>query len=143
VYRLQVSAREYVINKYTHDSTAFCKFVDRAIAKKFLLPGDILVLDNAAIHTSGASTNLFEFLCSYNILLIALPMRAPELNPIELLWNTLTQCLPYHEFSSSGPNKDGVAIAASGIMDAMSHAEVAKYYQHCGYIPKDTQFQEP
>jgi hypothetical protein len=53
---------EYAINTYTNDSTAFCEFVDRAIVKKFLLPGDILVFDNAAIHTSGASTNLFEFL---------------------------------------------------------------------------------
>jgi hypothetical protein len=70
-------------------------------------------------------------------------MRAPKLNPMELLWNKLTQPLLYHEFSSSRANKDAVAIAASEIMDAMSHAEVAKDYQQCGYIPKNAQFQEP
>jgi hypothetical protein len=30
-----------------------------------------------------------------------------------------------------------VAIAASEILDAVTHREIAKYYQHCGYIPKD------
>jgi hypothetical protein len=38
------------------------------------------------------------------------------------------------------PSKDAVAIAAGEILDAVTHKEIAKYYQHCGYIPKDAQF---
>ena len=114
-----------------------------SIVKGFLLPGDVLILDNAAIHNKADSVNLFEFLWdNFQILLISLPTRAPELNPIELLWNTLNGRLPYHQYLGGGgrPSKDAVAIAASEILDAVTHAEVAKYYQHCGYIPKDGQF---
>jgi transposase len=139
----RVQPVEYTINNYTNDSTAFNEFIDNAIVKGFLLPGDVLVLDNAAIHTKGESSNLFEFLWdNFQILVICLPMRAPELNPIELLWNTLNGRLPYHQYLGGGgqPSKDAVAIAASEILDAITHAEVAKYYQHCGYIPKDGQF---
>jgi transposase len=130
----RVQPVEYVINKHCNDSTAFCEFIDKAIIKGFLLPGDVLVLDNAAIHAKGESTNLFEFLWdNFQILLISLPTRAPELNPIELLWNTLNGRLPCHEYLDGKPNKD------AEILDAVTHCEVAKYYQHCGYIPKEGQ----
>jgi transposase len=139
----RVQPVEYVINKHCNDSTAFCEFIDKAIIKGFLLEGDVLVLDNAAIHNKADSTNLFEFLWdNFGILLISLPTRAPELNPIELLWNTLNGRLPYHQYLGGGgrPSKDAVAIAAGEILDAVTHKEIAKYYQHCGYIPKDAQF---
>jgi transposase len=137
----RVQPVEYVINKYCNDSAAFCDFIDKAIIKGFLLPGDILVLDNAAIHVKGESTNLFDFLWdNFQILLITLPTRAPELNPIELLWNTLNTRLQHHQFRDGRPNKDAVAIAAGEILDAVTHKEIAKYYQHCGYLPKDAQF---
>jgi hypothetical protein len=144
----RVQPVEYVINKYTNDSAAFCEFIDKAIVtiiKGFLLPGDILVLDNTAIHVKGESTNLLDFLWDHcEILVICLPARAPELSPIELLWNTLNGRLPYHQFlDGHRPTKDAVAVAASEILDAVSHTEVAKYYQNCGYIPKDAQFQGP
>jgi hypothetical protein len=45
--------------------------------------------------------------------------------------------LPYHQYRDGRPNKDAVVIAASEILDAVTHCEVAKYYQHCGYLPKD------
>jgi transposase len=141
----RVQPVEYTINKHCNDSTAFNEFIDNAIIKGFLLPGDVLILDNAAIHVKGESTNLFDFLWdNFEILLICLPTRAPELNPIELLWNTLNGRLPYHQFLGGGrPSKDAVAIAAGEILDAVSHNEIAKYFQHCGYIPQDAQFQEP
>jgi hypothetical protein len=139
----RVQPVEYTINKHCNDSTAFCDFIDKAIIKGFLLEGDVLVLDNAAIHNKADSTNLFEFLWdNFGILLISLPTRAPELNPIELLWNTLNTRLQHHQFLGGGgrPNKDAVAVAAGEILDAVPHSEIAKYYQHCGYLPKDAQF---
>jgi transposase len=137
----RVQPVEYTINKYTNDSVAFNDFIDKALVKGFLVPGDVLILDNAAIHVKGESTNLFDFLWdNFEILLICLPTRAPELNPIELLWNALNGRLPYHEYLNGKPNKDAVAIAAGEILDAVTHAEVAKYYRHCGYVPKEAQF---
>jgi hypothetical protein len=82
----RVQPVEYVINKYTNDSVAFKDFIDKAIIKGFLLQGDILILDNAAIHVKGESSNLFDFLWdNFQILVICLPTCAPELNLIELL----------------------------------------------------------
>jgi hypothetical protein len=46
----RVQPVEYTINKYTNDSTAFNDFIDKALVKGFLVPGDVLILDNAAIH---------------------------------------------------------------------------------------------
>jgi hypothetical protein len=83
----------------------------------------------------GESTNLFDFLWdNFQILVICLPTRAPELNPIELLWNTLNGRLPYHKYLA------GERPSASEILDAVTHTEVAKYYRHCGYLPKEAQF---
>jgi hypothetical protein len=53
----------------------------------------ILVMDNAAIHT-GAEAEIVEDLLWYmvvdgrplNVLVVYLPARAPELNPIELIF---------------------------------------------------------
>jgi transposase len=140
-YRVLPVECQYVINKHCNDSTSFCEFIDKALVKGFLLPGDVLILDNAAIHNKGESSNLFEFLWdNFQVLLISFPTRAPELNPIELLWNALNGRLPYHEYLDGKPNKDAVATAASEILDAVTHCEVAKYYQHCEYIPKEEQF---
>jgi hypothetical protein len=48
------------------------------------------------------------------------------LNPIELLWNTLNGRLPYHEYLDGKPNKDAVAVVASEILDAVTHAEAIR-----------------
>jgi hypothetical protein len=64
------------------------------LASGFLQPGDFLVLDNASIHYFQELTGLDAYLWNYHgIFLQFLPTRSPELNPIELLWNTLTQRL--------------------------------------------------
>lgn len=64
-------------------------------------PFDVLVFNNAAIHEKGYNYDLREFLWEplgldgspLQILLLPLPTRLPELNPIELLWNTLVMRL--------------------------------------------------
>ncbi len=60
----------------------------------FLRNGDALVIDNASIHCYRDSAVLEEILWEdYKILLIFMPTRSPELNPIELMWNILVQHL--------------------------------------------------
>ena len=51
----------------------------------FEIPID-LVLDNAKIHSSELSFAVFEIL---NINPIFLPVRSPDLNPIEYLWRMI------------------------------------------------------
>jgi len=75
-----------------------------------------------------------EYLWNYHgIFLQFLPTRSPELNPIELLWNTLMQRLkhaPLHDpiFMHR------VARSAEMLMNAFTHADVEASFRHCGYI---------
>lgn len=65
------------------------------------------------------------------ILLLFLPARTPEWNPIELVWNTLVQRLKTIPLSIlRGINKDAVALAASHLLSRISHDEVEGFYRH-------------
>ena len=62
--------------------------IEAAIAMRFLREGDVLVLDNAANHTGRGNTVLEDWLWEdHSVLVLFLPARAPEWNPIELMWN--------------------------------------------------------
>ena len=81
------------IGEENHDSFAFRFFLEDKIACGWLQIYDIIVCDNAAIHKSGYNDDLAEYLWDcpglngepLRILLLPLPTRSPELNPIELL----------------------------------------------------------
>ena len=112
--------------------------VEALIAKGFLHAGDILVLDNAAIHCYREAEGLFHYLLHHGILLLALPTRVPELNPIELVWNTLVQrllglCI---SFADAG-GRHGIVDFTAYILSTMTHHEISKYYAHCGYLAKE------
>jgi transposase len=72
----------------------FSETVIRMVATVFLRQGDVLVLDNAAIHHYQESTTLGDYLWyKHGILITFLPTCAPELNPIEQMWHILVQIL--------------------------------------------------
>ena len=49
-----------------------------------LLPGSVLVLDNASIHKGG---NIERLATGAGCRVLYLPPYSPELNPIELIWS--------------------------------------------------------
>jgi transposase len=106
------------------------------LSSGFLQPGDFLVLDNALIHHFQEVMGLDSYLWNYHgIFLHFLPMRSPELSPIELLWNTLTQRLKHFPLSDDyGPRTHRVARAAEILMSEFTHEDVDACYCHCGYI---------
>jgi transposase len=82
------------LNQFTNDSNAFSIAVEEAIIAGFLKSGNILVMDNTAIHVFGENDVLINFLWEhFGIHVLMLPTHSPELNPIELLWNILVQHL--------------------------------------------------
>ena len=125
----------YVIHDSTNDSSDFSAFIMMNLASNFLQRGDFLVLDNASIHRYQQSDGLEEYLWNYHgIFLQFLPTRSPELNPIELLWNTLAQRLKHLPIGSGGPCKHRVANGAVMLMNAFTHEDVDASYRKCGYI---------
>lgn len=66
----------------------FLFFILRAILAGYLVPGDILICDNASIH-HGQDTisQVQDLLDSVGISFVSLPTFSPELNPCELVFN--------------------------------------------------------
>ena len=64
--------------------------IEAALAARFLPPGNILVMNNAANHSGKCNTVLKEWPWErHRVFALFLPARAPEWNPIELAWNCL------------------------------------------------------
>ncbi len=75
-----------------------------------------------------------EYLWNYHgIFLQFLPTRSPELNPIELLWNTLSQRLKHAPLNDPF-NSNHVAQSAAMLINAFTHCDVEASFRHCGYI---------
>ena len=99
---------------------------------------DILVCDNASLHAKGYNSDLAEWLWSVegfdgmplNILLMPLPTRSPELNPIELVWNTMVMRLKSRDIDKAGGHV--LAKEACKVMDEIDLHLVVRTYCHFG-----------
>lgn len=102
------------------------------VADGTLVRGDVLVMDNAAIHNYKESADLEEILWdNFEIVIVFLPTRAPELNPIELLcWHTLVRRMQSIELSGTVLQQGQLAAqAAAVIMDNFTHNDVFSCYR--------------
>jgi len=126
---------DYYINRELNDAQAFCEAVESSVMKGFLKMWDILVLDNASIHRFREAASLEDWLWdNFRIMLVFLPTRSPEFNPIELSWQTLSKGLKKWDLSQPRLHSDAVAYAAAEIMESFTHHDIAANYHHCGYI---------
>ena len=95
--------------------------------------------NNATIHKVRCNHDLGDYLWNtvgldglpLNILLLPLLTRSPELNPIELLWNTPRQWLRGYIRGLDGSH--GVVRAACAIMDGFYFVLVEVTFRHCRY----------
>ena len=89
-----------------NDLAAFLDNVIEAIVDGFLVEGDVLVLDNATIHTGKANDAMVDWLWERHGIFVAfLPTWSPELNPIELVWNYLVQKLRSYPLEGRMPRR--------------------------------------
>jgi transposase len=126
---------DFYVTDGINDSLAFYIALEQTIAKGFLRYGDILVLDNAAIHRFKENVDLEEWLyTTFGIFALFLPTRSPELNPIELLWHRLVICLRSFDHGAPRSHKDAFAYAAAEVMEAFTHEDVWKCYYKCQVV---------
>ena len=68
-------------------------------------------------------------------MVLFLPPRSPELNPIELVWNTLVQRLnlvPMTVMRNIGSNS--VAIKSEEVLQGISYEDVEGAFRHAGVL---------
>ena len=98
---------------------------------------EIIVMDNAAIHTGGASAHLERFLGEkvvdgrpLHILVVYLPTWSPELNPIELVFHIFARRVIRHRLRHDFDAVDRAIIRfGTQVLDEILY-EILKCYQH-------------
>ena len=130
----QMSAVRYGITEGCNNADNFAMQVQLAIQSGFLVPGNVLVLDRASVHTGGQNTILEDWLWdNFRIFLLLLPARTPEWNPIELVWNILVQRLQVFSLELARQMVGHSLVQASMmILDTITHAEVDGCFRKSG-----------
>jgi hypothetical protein len=99
-------------------------------------------MDNAAVHTCGEAQDLEEEWFWEKIvdgrplhaLTIYLPMRLPELNPIELNFHIFSgQIRSYRIQRNDGPVNQAVIRYGCMVMNNILYETLLNCYKHCGY----------
>ena len=89
-------------------------------------------MDNAANHTGKENDVLDEWLWEeHQIMVLLLPARTPEWNPIELLWNCLEQRLKSVDWNQLR-GSDKAARAAALVLTKITHREVESFNEKSG-----------
>jgi len=91
-----------------------------------LLPGSVLVLDNASIHKGG---NIERLATGAGCRVLYLPPYSPDLNPIELIWSFVKR-----QVRREGPRDEASrrACVAAGLA-AVTADLATSCFRHCAY----------
>jgi transposase len=107
------------------DSTTFRAYIDQVLVPT-LRPGDVVVLDNLAVHKQPEVRVAIE---RAGALLRFLPPYSPDFNPIELAFAKLKAFL-----RAARPRTfDQVCDLMAAALGLFMPAECANYVRHCGY----------
>jgi transposase len=131
----------YTIGEHNGTAQAFVSFCEMMVQTRWIVHGEILVMDNAGIHTGRESTNLQEFFWDtvvdgspLNVLVIYLPTRSPELNPIELIFHIFSRRVrSYRMENNDGPVDRAIIRYGTKVLEEISYETILRCYAHCGY----------
>lgn len=104
---------------------AFEAFVEQSLLPT-LAPGQIVMLDNLAVHKSPRARRLIE---AAGCELRFLPSYSPDFNPIELAFSKLKQ----HLRGKAERTFAGLVAATGPALDAVTAADARGFFAHCGY----------
>ena len=131
----------YSIQRNNGTSESFMQFLTEAIFCGYLVHDEIIIMDNAAIHSKKAAKNVQDFLWNcevddrpLHVLIIWLPTRAPELNLIELIFHIFARQLRSFCYRMGGvAQPNAVLHQAQKVLDELTLEDVLKCCIHCGY----------
>jgi transposase len=93
-----------------------------------LRPGDIVVMDNLQQHLGDRTRELIE---ARGAELWLLPAYSPDLNPIEEAFSKVKALLR----AAAARTDEALAAAIWAALRAITPADAAGYFTHCGYPP--------
>jgi len=107
------------------DKASFRAYVEQVLAPT-LRPGDVVVLDNLAVHKQP---EVRATILAVGAQLRFLPPYSPDFNPIELVFAKLKAFLR----AARPRNFDQVTALMAIALELFTPTECANYIRHCGY----------
>jgi transposase len=82
----------YIISEDNETAASVKTYIQHLLVIGWFERGDVIIMDNAAIHTGAEATIVADLLWrEIQVLVVPLPTSAPELNPIKLVFRILAQ----------------------------------------------------
>ncbi len=107
------------------DGPAFTAYV-RAFLAPALVPGQIVVLDNRAVHKGAAIRRLIQ---ARGCRLLFLPPYSPDFAPIEHAFGKLKE----HLRRAEARTREALDAAIATALDTITAHDAAGWFRHCGY----------
>ncbi len=107
------------------DGPAFVAYV-RAFLVPTLRPGQVVVLDNLAVHKVAAARALVE---AAGCALLFLPAYSPDFSPIEHAFAKLKA----HLRRTGARTEVALHAAIAAALDAITTSDAHGWFRHCGY----------
>ena len=93
--------------------------------------GDIVVMDNLAVHHYEGGAFLEEYLAEMGIELLFTPTYSPDLNPIELCFNKIKAELNGHY---SNDVRNNLKLAVADAICRITSTDARKFYHATSYL---------
>jgi transposase len=116
---------ESLLVRGTIDQRVFAAFVERVLVPS-LHPGQIVILDNLAVHKSVRARARIEAAGCY---LVFLPPYSPDFNPIEPAFAKIKQALRRR----SARSWEAVAVAVADLLPAVTAADAHAFFADAGF----------
>jgi transposase len=114
----------------THEGTVrgwtFRGFVYHHLVPQ-LVPGDVVIWDNARIHGVEGVRELIEA-CGASVL--PLPRYSPDLSPIEPCWSKVKQFVKRLRAETA----EALEVAVACAVEAICGRDAQGWFTHCGYV---------
>ena len=108
------------------DTEAFDLWVEQALVP-FLLPNDLVIMDNVRFHFAGRALSLIE---AAGARVVPLPPYSPDYNPSENCISKIKQYL--RKAKARTLRKLNRALAKA--LDTIAPEDIVGWFVHCGYV---------
>lgn len=107
------------------DTEVFRIYVEQVVGPT-LVPGDIVVMDNLAVHKV---VGIEETMRARGAYLEYLPPYSPDLNPLEKCWAKITTALRH----AKARTREALEAALKHALQTITPSDAQAWFAHCGY----------